>query len=92
VAWNIAYSVKKCKPSLSCGQDLLLCGIYGRMEASHGNIDQARKIFDMALLSTEGATQVPCGHKINVFIKACIFSSDQFYLLRTLSVPKYNMF
>uniref|UniRef100_A0A453PP47 Uncharacterized protein n=1 Tax=Aegilops tauschii subsp. strangulata TaxID=200361 RepID=A0A453PP47_AEGTS len=39
-------------------QDLLLCGIYGRIEARHGNIDQARKIFDMALLSTEGATQV----------------------------------
>ncbi|KAE8796777.1 hypothetical protein D1007_28069 [Hordeum vulgare] len=38
-------------------QDLLLCGIYGQIEARHGNIDQARKIFDMALLSTEGATQ-----------------------------------
>jgi hypothetical protein len=45
--------------SLSCGQDLLLCGIYGRIEARHGNIDQARKIFDMALSSTEGGTQVP---------------------------------
>ncbi|KAM0927264.1 hypothetical protein ACQ4PT_002987 [Festuca glaucescens] len=38
-------------------QDLLLFGIYGRIEARHGNINQARKIFDMALLSTEGGTQ-----------------------------------
>lgn len=37
--------------------DFLLCGIYGRIEAMHGNIDQARKIFDMALLSTEGVTE-----------------------------------
>ncbi|KAJ1281232.1 hypothetical protein BS78_04G291500 [Paspalum vaginatum] len=38
-------------------QDFLLCGIYGRTEAMHGNIEQARKIFDMALLSTETATE-----------------------------------
>ncbi|KAL6635205.1 hypothetical protein ACP70R_027876 [Stipagrostis hirtigluma subsp. patula] len=38
-------------------QDFLLCGIYGRTEAMHGNIEQARKIFDMALLSTEAATE-----------------------------------
>lgn len=38
-------------------QDLLLCGIYGRIEAMHGNTVQARKVFDMALLSTEGATE-----------------------------------
>ncbi|CAN6279845.1 unnamed protein product [Urochloa humidicola] len=38
-------------------QDFLLCGIYGRTEAMHGNIEQARKIFDMALLSTEATTQ-----------------------------------
>jgi len=36
----------------------LLCGIYGRTEAMHGNIEQARKIFDMALLSTEATTEV----------------------------------
>ncbi|TVU28721.1 hypothetical protein EJB05_20251 [Eragrostis curvula] len=38
-------------------QDFLLCGIYARTEAMHGNIEQARKIFDMALLSTEAATE-----------------------------------
>lgn len=32
-------------------QDLLLCGAYARIEAAAGNIDVARKIFDMALCS-----------------------------------------
>ncbi|XP_072977344.1 uncharacterized protein [Typha angustifolia] len=35
-------------------QDLLLCGIYARREATHGNIELARKIFDMALSSVDG--------------------------------------
>ncbi|KAI4347330.1 hypothetical protein L6164_008147 [Bauhinia variegata] len=35
-------------------QDVLLCGVYARREASYGNIDHARRIFDMALLSVEG--------------------------------------
>ncbi|KAG2385066.1 uncharacterized protein HKW66_Vig0121580 [Vigna angularis] len=34
-------------------QDLLLCGVYARREATYGNIDHARKVFDMALLSVE---------------------------------------
>ncbi|XP_018675490.2 uncharacterized protein LOC104000079 isoform X3 [Musa acuminata AAA Group] len=34
-------------------QDLLLCGVYAQSEATYGNIDVARKIFDMALLSTD---------------------------------------
>uniref|UniRef100_A0A804KRA5 Protein NRDE2 homolog n=1 Tax=Musa acuminata subsp. malaccensis TaxID=214687 RepID=A0A804KRA5_MUSAM len=34
-------------------QDLLLCGVYAQSEATYGNIDMARKIFDMALLSTD---------------------------------------
>lgn len=38
-------------------QDFLLCGIYGRTEAMNGNIEQARKIFDMALLSTEATSE-----------------------------------
>ncbi|XP_062221847.1 uncharacterized protein LOC133921113 isoform X2 [Phragmites australis] len=38
-------------------QNFLLCGIYGQIEAMHGNIEQARKIFDMALLSTEATTE-----------------------------------
>ncbi|XP_066322738.1 uncharacterized protein [Miscanthus floridulus] len=38
-------------------QDFLLCGIYGRTEAMNGNIEQARKIFDTALLSTEATTE-----------------------------------
>nr|CAB3447982.1 unnamed protein product [Digitaria exilis] len=38
-------------------RDFLLCGIYGRTEAMHGNIEQARKIFDMALLSTQATTE-----------------------------------
>ncbi|KAF5186916.1 Nrde2-like protein [Thalictrum thalictroides] len=32
-------------------QDLLLCGVYARTEAAFGNIDLARKVFDMALSS-----------------------------------------
>ncbi|GMN70975.1 hypothetical protein TIFTF001_052600 [Ficus carica] len=35
-------------------QDLLLCGVYARREASYGNIDHARRVFDMALSSIEG--------------------------------------
>lgn len=35
-------------------QDVLLCGVYARREAIFGNIDHARKVFDMALLSLEG--------------------------------------
>ncbi|XP_027358649.1 protein NRDE2 homolog isoform X2 [Abrus precatorius] len=35
-------------------QDVLLCGVYARREANYGNIDHARKVFDMALLSVEG--------------------------------------
>nr|XP_010917280.1 protein NRDE2 homolog isoform X1 [Elaeis guineensis] len=35
-------------------QDLLLCGVYARSEATYGNIDLARKIFDMALSSIDG--------------------------------------
>ncbi|XP_056164085.1 uncharacterized protein LOC130137323 [Syzygium oleosum] len=34
-------------------QDILLCGVYARREAVSGNIDLARKVFDMALLSTK---------------------------------------
>lgn len=41
-------------------QDLLLCGVYARSEASYGNTDIARKIFDMALSSTDG---LPVGIK-----------------------------
>ncbi|CAA7401326.1 unnamed protein product [Spirodela intermedia] len=35
-------------------QDLLLCGVYAKREAAHGNTDLARKVFDMALLSVGG--------------------------------------
>ncbi|OVA16559.1 RNA-processing protein [Macleaya cordata] len=35
-------------------QDLLLCGVYARSEAAYGNVDLARKVFDMALSSIEG--------------------------------------
>ncbi|XP_042501686.1 nuclear exosome regulator NRDE2 [Macadamia integrifolia] len=35
-------------------QDILLCGVYARSEAVFGNIDLARKVFDMALGSLEG--------------------------------------
>ncbi|XP_057459569.1 LOW QUALITY PROTEIN: uncharacterized protein LOC130750153 [Actinidia eriantha] len=35
-------------------QDVLLCGVYARREAAYGNVDHARKIFDMALASIEG--------------------------------------
>ncbi|XP_060964582.1 uncharacterized protein LOC133033621 isoform X2 [Cannabis sativa] len=35
-------------------QDVLLCGVYARREAFYGNIDHARRVFDMALSSIEG--------------------------------------
>lgn len=35
-------------------QDVLLCGVYARREAFFGNIDHARRVFDMALSSIEG--------------------------------------
>lgn len=35
-------------------QDVLLCVVYARREAAYGNIDHARKVFDMALASIEG--------------------------------------
>ncbi|XVF09402.1 hypothetical protein REPUB_Repub07fG0089400 [Reevesia pubescens] len=35
-------------------QDFLLCGIYARREAVYGNLDHARRVFDMALLSLAG--------------------------------------
>ncbi|XP_074269561.1 uncharacterized protein LOC141592695 isoform X2 [Silene latifolia] len=35
-------------------QDVLLCGVYARREAAFGNIDLARKVFDMALSSISG--------------------------------------
>ncbi|XVE57225.1 hypothetical protein DITRI_Ditri04bG0074100 [Diplodiscus trichospermus] len=43
------------KRLLKCDrQDLLLCGIYARREAAYGNMDHARRIFDMALVSLAG--------------------------------------
>jgi len=39
-------------------KDLLLCGVYARSEAAYGNIDISRKIFDMALSSTDGLPPV----------------------------------
>ncbi|KAL5749247.1 hypothetical protein ACOSP7_023850 [Xanthoceras sorbifolium] len=35
-------------------QDLLLCGVYAQREAFFGNIDHARRVFEMALSSIEG--------------------------------------
>ncbi|CAI9293975.1 unnamed protein product [Lactuca saligna] len=35
-------------------QDVHLCGVYARREAAFGNIEYARKVFDMALLSIKG--------------------------------------
>ncbi|XP_071702541.1 uncharacterized protein [Rutidosis leptorrhynchoides] len=35
-------------------QDVHLCGVYAKREAAFGNIEYARKAFDMALLSIEG--------------------------------------
>ncbi|KAG6401993.1 hypothetical protein SASPL_138861 [Salvia splendens] len=35
-------------------QDVLLCGVYAKREASYGNIEHSRKIFDMAISSVEG--------------------------------------
>ncbi|CAN4087838.1 unnamed protein product [Withania somnifera] len=57
-----SYSVTPCRTlakSLlkSNRQDVLLCGVYARREAVYGNIDHARKIFDMALSSIDELPQ-----------------------------------
>ncbi|KAG0502350.1 hypothetical protein HPP92_002422 [Vanilla planifolia] len=64
-------------------QDLLLCGIYARSEASYGNIDIARKIFDMALSSANGLPEELVEHYPLLFLwyaemelAACTSSSD----------------
>ncbi|KAL4578898.1 hypothetical protein LXL04_015029 [Taraxacum kok-saghyz] len=44
-------------------QDVHLCGVYAKREAAFGNIEYARKVFDMALLSIEG---LPWDSKSNV--------------------------
>ncbi|KAK9106618.1 hypothetical protein Syun_022629 [Stephania yunnanensis] len=41
-------------------QDLLLCGVYAQREAAFGNIDLARKVFDMALSTIDGLTLSFC--------------------------------
>lgn len=51
-------SVTPCRSLAKCllksdRQDLLLCGVYARREAVFGNIDHARKVFDMALSSID---------------------------------------
>uniref|UniRef100_A0A0D9VLM3 Uncharacterized protein n=1 Tax=Leersia perrieri TaxID=77586 RepID=A0A0D9VLM3_9ORYZ len=38
-------------------QDLLLCGIYGRIEAMNGDIVKARNIFDLALSTSQGVSE-----------------------------------
>uniref|UniRef100_A0A0D9YZ16 Uncharacterized protein n=1 Tax=Oryza glumipatula TaxID=40148 RepID=A0A0D9YZ16_9ORYZ len=38
-------------------QDLLLCGIYGRIEAMNGDFVKARHIFDLALSTSQGASE-----------------------------------
>ena len=50
-------SILHCKFSVFItllAQDVHLCGVYARREAAFGNIEYARKAFDMALLSIEG--------------------------------------
>ncbi|KAM7471048.1 hypothetical protein LguiA_009231 [Lonicera macranthoides] len=56
---SFSFSVTPCRTlakSLlkSNRQDVQLCGVYARREAAFGNIDHARKVFDMALSSIEG--------------------------------------
>ncbi|XP_068659851.1 uncharacterized protein [Aristolochia californica] len=51
-------------------QDILLCGVYARFEAAHGNLDLARKVFDMALTSVEG---LPMDLRTNVPIVPLLY-------------------
>ncbi|KAF9625216.1 hypothetical protein IFM89_020802 [Coptis chinensis] len=44
-------------------QDLLLCGVYAQTEAAFGNLDLARKVFDMALSSI---TDLPSDLQSNI--------------------------
>ncbi|EXB80264.1 hypothetical protein L484_025118 [Morus notabilis] len=41
-------------------QDVLLCGVYARREAFYGNMDHARRVFDMALSSIDGLPLHTC--------------------------------
>lgn len=60
-------------------QDLLLCGVYARREATYGNIDHARKVFDMALLSVEELPVVCID-----FLLQCLSIFGDFFLLPLL--------
>nr|XP_043632283.1 nuclear exosome regulator NRDE2 [Erigeron canadensis] len=56
---SCSVAVTPCRPLAknlikSNRQDVHLCGVYARREAAFGNIEYARKAFDMALFSIEG--------------------------------------
>ncbi|CAM8981084.1 unnamed protein product [Rhodiola kirilowii] len=49
-------------------QDILLCGVYARRESAFGNIDHARRVFDMALSSVEVLpTELKCNAPLLYF-------------------------
>lgn len=57
----------------------MLCGVYARREANYGNIDLARKVFDMALLSVDGLPVV-----CTVFSAAMSFLSREIFFAPSL--------
>lgn len=63
----------------------MLCGVYARREATYGNIDHARKVFDMALLSVE-ALPVVC----IVLLLKCHFLFPERVSLLTLFVWQFE--
>ncbi|KAH9316484.1 hypothetical protein KI387_025111 [Taxus chinensis] len=55
-------------------QDLLLCGVYASIEAAAGNIDLARKIFDMALFSLD---DLPSDSRLNAPILYLLYAEAE---------------
>ncbi|THF98363.1 hypothetical protein TEA_027389 [Camellia sinensis var. sinensis] len=65
-------------------QDVLLCGVYARREAAYGNIDHARKVFDMALASIEGLPSEDMKEVEKIRTYRFLLVSSDLYLLKRM--------
>ncbi|KAL8246022.1 hypothetical protein R6Q59_007238 [Mikania micrantha] len=66
-------------------QDVHLCGVYAKREAASGNIEYARKAFDMALLSIEG---LPWDAKSNASLLFFWYADVEFSCCSSDSLPR----
>ncbi|XP_076894745.1 uncharacterized protein LOC143547132 [Bidens hawaiensis] len=66
-------------------QDAHLCGVYAKREAAFGNIEHARKAFDMALLSIEG---LPWDAKSKASLLFCWYAEVELTNNSSESLPR----